>query len=159
MAVCVTADTWGVEKTAPLTQEPTQFRLKVLVAFRGNADPEIAYCYPMYFYTKEELGVEKAPPFYYCNSEQYASFRMPMAKVGKGGGVVADSAPCLPRNARARAGQALLSGRRLLAGSDSPLFRTVLASKRRPFILPSTLKGSRATDSMGFFGRGILRFS
>ncbi len=114
LAACVIADMWGVEKTAPLTQEPTQFRLKVLVAFRGEKDPDLVYCYPMFFYTKEERGVEKAPPFYYCNSQQYASFRMPMAKLGEGGGVLADSAPAAV--AARRPGQSLVVRLLLAAG-------------------------------------------
>lgn len=161
VAVCVTADTWGVEKTAPLTQEPTQFRLKVLVAFRGNADPEIAYCYPMYFYTKEELGVEKAPPFYYCNSEQYASFRMPMAKVGKGGGVVADSAPVAARGKAPGPGwlMRLLLTAVLLAGGLAASSGQVLASKAAPLsTIHSTLKGARNPIAWGLLVVGILAF-
>jgi len=84
IAACVTATGWGVNKTVPLTGEPTQYRLQMFVAFKGTKDPDIAYGYHMYFYTAEEAGIEKAPPFRYANS--YANLKMLMDNVPKGGG-------------------------------------------------------------------------
>ena len=87
LAACVVADSWGVEKKNPITQEPTQYRLKMFVAFGGEKDKDIAYAYYMYFHTGEGEGVEKTPPFQYCNSEQYACYRMLKEKIAKGEGV------------------------------------------------------------------------
>jgi hypothetical protein len=81
VAACVTAREWAVAKKAPLTEEPTQYSLDMLVAFKGKKDPKIAYCYHMVFYTQEEAGVKKEPPFRFANSRQYAKYRMLMANV------------------------------------------------------------------------------
>ncbi|MBN2559981.1 MAG: hypothetical protein JXQ75_03520 [Phycisphaerae bacterium] len=81
VAACVTAVEWEVSKKAPLTHEPTQYSLNVFVAFKGKKDPKIAYCYQMVFYTREEAGVKKEPPFRYANSRQYAKYRMLMSNV------------------------------------------------------------------------------
>ncbi len=76
VAACVTAKTWEVYKKAPLTEQPTQYSLDVLVAFTGQNDPELVYVYKMVFYTREEAGVAKEPPFHFANSRQYACYRM-----------------------------------------------------------------------------------
>lgn len=81
VAACVVGDKWGVHKRVPITQVPTQYSLKLFVAFKGTQDPDIAYGYYMYFYTQEKAGIKMAPPFYYCNSEQYAGFKILMANV------------------------------------------------------------------------------
>lgn len=86
IAACVTGKRWEVYKEAPLTGVPTQYSLDLLVAFAGKKDPDIAYCYQMVFYTKEEGGVEKQTPFAYANSRQYAKYKMLMANVHEGGG-------------------------------------------------------------------------
>jgi hypothetical protein len=81
LAACVVASAWGVEKKNPITQAPTQFRLKMFVAFGGKKYDDIAYGYYMYFYTEESEGVEKTPPFLYCNSEQYACHKLLKEKI------------------------------------------------------------------------------
>ncbi len=86
LAACVVGDKWNVWKKVPLTQVPTQYSLKFFVAFKGAKDPDIAYGYYMFFYTEERTGVEMKPPFHYCNSQQYASFKMPIGNVKTGGG-------------------------------------------------------------------------
>jgi hypothetical protein len=88
IAACVAGSKWNVWKKEPITQKPTQFSLKFFIAFKGAKDPDIAYGYYMFFYTDERSGVEMAPPFYYCNSQQYAKFKMLMDNVpsGNGGG-------------------------------------------------------------------------
>lgn len=83
IAACITAKGWDVNKTTPITKVPTQYSLNVFVAFKGTQDPDIAYAYHMVFYTREEEGVKKAPPFYYVNSRQYAKHKMLMANVPK----------------------------------------------------------------------------
>ena len=88
IAACVTASDWGVNKKVPLTGEPTQYRLQMFVAFKGTKDPDLAYGYYMYFYTAEEAGIEKTPPFRYANS--YTNFKMLMDNVPKGGGASSD---------------------------------------------------------------------
>ncbi len=81
VAACVTATTWEVSKKAPLTEQPTQYSLDVLVAFTGKSDPELVYVYNMVLYTREEAGVPKEPPFHFANSRQYACYRMLKAKL------------------------------------------------------------------------------
>lgn len=81
VAACVTAKAWEVSKKAPVTHEPTQYSLDVFVAFKGRKDPKVAYCYHMVFYTREEAGVKKEPPFRFANSRQYAKYRMLMTNV------------------------------------------------------------------------------
>jgi len=76
LAACVTGKGWEVWKKAPLTEQPTQYSIELLVAFSGKADPELVYCYHMVFYTKEEAGVKPELPFNFANSKQYACFRM-----------------------------------------------------------------------------------
>lgn len=76
VAACVTAKTWEVAKKAPLTEQPTQYSLNVLVAFTGTKDAELVYVYNMVLYTREEAGVPKEPPFFFANSRQYACYRM-----------------------------------------------------------------------------------
>lgn len=76
LAACVEADAWSVSKRAPLTEQPTQHAVDILVAFTGKADPELVYVYHMVFYTAEAAGVKPALPFHYANSKQYARFRM-----------------------------------------------------------------------------------
>jgi hypothetical protein len=83
IAACVTAKGWAVNKTTPITKVPTQYALNVFVAFQGTQDPDIAYAYHMVFYTKEEEGVAKQPPFRYANSRQYAKYKMLMTNVPK----------------------------------------------------------------------------
>ncbi len=75
-AACVDGKDWEIWKRAPLTQEPTQYCLGVLVAFEGKADPELVYVYHMVFYTAEAAGVKPGLPIKYGSSKQYASFRM-----------------------------------------------------------------------------------
>jgi len=86
VAACVTGKDWEVYKKVPLTGQPTQYSLNVFVAFAGKKDPKIAYGYHMVFYTREEAGVDKKPPFHYANSRQYAKYKMLMSKVSKGAG-------------------------------------------------------------------------
>lgn len=76
LAACVTGKGWDVSKKAPLTEAPTQYSVEIFVAFGGQKEPTLAYCYHMVFYTREEAGVAKEPPFYYANAKQYAHFRM-----------------------------------------------------------------------------------
>ncbi len=76
LAACVEGDAWNVWKKAPLTEEPTQYSLAMLVAFSGKADPDLVYVYHMVFYTAEAGGVKPGLPFRYANSKQYAKFRM-----------------------------------------------------------------------------------
>ncbi|MCP4640937.1 MAG: hypothetical protein GY851_10910 [bacterium] len=86
LAACVVATAWGVEKKTPITEIPTQRRLKMFVAFGGTKDDDVAYGYYMYFYTPEKEGIEEKPPFEYCNSEQYACFKLLKEKITEGGG-------------------------------------------------------------------------
>ena len=86
IAACVTANGWVVSKKVPLTGEPTQYSLDMFVAFKGTKDPDIAYGYHMVFYTAEEAGIEKGPPFRYANSRQYAKYKMLIDNVPQGGG-------------------------------------------------------------------------
>lgn len=76
LAAAVAGSTWEVYKAAPLTGEPLQYSLKMLVAFEGEKDPELIYCYYMEFYTAEGKGVKPELPFKYCNARQYESYRM-----------------------------------------------------------------------------------
>jgi hypothetical protein len=75
-AACVEGKGWEIWKRAPLTQEPTQYSVDMLVAFTGQADPELVYVYHMVFYTAEAAGVKPGLPLRYANSKQYACFRM-----------------------------------------------------------------------------------
>lgn len=86
VAACVTGEKWEVWKKEPLTQKPTQYSLKFFVAFKGTQDPDIAYGYSMFFYTDEKAGVQMAPPFFYCNSQQYAKYKMLMENIPSGDG-------------------------------------------------------------------------
>jgi hypothetical protein len=81
LAACVTAKGWEVWKKAPLTEQPTQYSVELLVAFTGKADPELAYCYRMVFYTAEEAGGKPGLPLKFANSKQYACFRMLKSKM------------------------------------------------------------------------------
>ncbi|MDY7035609.1 MAG: hypothetical protein SV375_05520, partial [Thermodesulfobacteriota bacterium] len=85
IAACVVGKNWVVHKKEPLTQKPTQYSLKIFVAFKGTQSPDIAYGYYMFFYTDEKSGVKMEAPFYYCNSQQYAKFKMLMENVPAGG--------------------------------------------------------------------------
>ena len=84
LAACVEGKGWEVYKKAPLTEQPTQYSLDVLVAFTGKKDADLVYCYHMVFYTAEEAGVAKALPFRFANSKQYACYRMLKANVPTG---------------------------------------------------------------------------
>lgn len=84
LAACVEGDGWRVSKRAPLTQAPTQYSIAILMAFTGNADPELVYVYHMVFYTAEAAGVTPGLPFRYANSKQHAKFRMLKANVPAG---------------------------------------------------------------------------
>lgn len=85
-AACVTGSEWAVSKKAPLTHQPTQYSINLLVAFTGEKDPDIAYVYHMVFYTREEAGVAKSLPLRYANSRQYAKYQIPLDMVKKSGG-------------------------------------------------------------------------
>jgi len=76
LAACVEGDAWSVWKRAPLTEQPTQYSVAILVVFSGKADPELVYAYHMVFYTAEAGGVKPGLPFRHANSKQYARFRM-----------------------------------------------------------------------------------
>ena len=94
IAACVTAKGWEVSKKTVLG-EPTQYSLNCFVAFKGTKDPKIAYGYHMVFYTQEEPGIAKAPPFRYGNSRQYAKFKMLMSNVPAGRGAGGTTSGCL----------------------------------------------------------------
>jgi hypothetical protein len=81
LAACLTGKAWEVWKKAPLTEQPTQYSIDMLVAFTGKADPETVYCYHMVFYTREEAGVKPGLPLSFANSKQGARFRMLKANV------------------------------------------------------------------------------
>lgn len=81
LAACVEGDAWKISKRAPLTKVPTQYSVAMLVAFTGDADPELVYVYHMVFYTAEGAGVKPGLPFRYANSKQHAAFRMLKANV------------------------------------------------------------------------------
>lgn len=83
-AACVTGKDWIVYKRVPLTQQPTQYSINILVAFTGKKDPYIAYVYHMVFYTAEEAGVKKGLPLRYANSRQYAKYKMLLNNIPKG---------------------------------------------------------------------------
>lgn len=76
LVAAVAGSGWEVYKRAPLTEEPTQYSLKILVAFGGKKDAEIVYCYNMEFYTEERAGVKPGLPFRFCNSRQYDCYRL-----------------------------------------------------------------------------------
>lgn len=94
VAACVTGTSWYVWKKMPITGEPTQWALDFLVAFEGEKNPDTYYCYYMTFYTRQEKGVKREPPFKYCSSKQYAKFQIlrsrvrPMTGDTKGGAAV-----------------------------------------------------------------------
>lgn len=81
LAACVEGKGWEVSKRAPLTDEPTQYSLAILVAFSGQADPDLVYVYHMAFYTTEAAGVRPGLPLRFANSRQHASFRMLRHKI------------------------------------------------------------------------------
>lgn len=86
---------------------------------------------------------------------------MPMAKVGKGGGVVADSAPVAAGGKAAGPGwlMRLLLAAVLLAGGLAASSGQVLASKAAPLsTVHSTLKGARNPIAWGLLVVGILAF-
>jgi hypothetical protein len=85
-AACVRGTDWEVSKRAPITQQPTQYSLDILVAFTGEKDPSIVYVYNMVFYTAEEAGIAKGLPFRYANSRQYAKYKMLKKSVSMSGG-------------------------------------------------------------------------
>ncbi|MBN2381394.1 hypothetical protein JXQ70_00790 [bacterium] len=76
LAVSLAGQDWEVYKKAPLTEQPTQFSLDFHVAFASLKDSRMAYTYRFSFYTKEEAGVKKAPPFFYANPHLYAHYTM-----------------------------------------------------------------------------------
>ncbi len=76
LAACVEGDAWNVWKRAPLTEQPTQYSVAILVAFSGKTDPELVFVYHMVFYTAEVAGVKPGLPFRHANSKQYSGFRM-----------------------------------------------------------------------------------
>lgn len=76
VAAVVSGSEWKVYKAAPLTGEPLQYSIKMLVAFTGDKHPDLAYAYFMEFYTAEGKGVKPALPFKYANSRQYECYRM-----------------------------------------------------------------------------------
>jgi hypothetical protein len=82
-AACVEGKDWEIWKRAPLTQEPTQYSLDVLVAFEGKADPELVYVYHMVIYTAEAAGVKPGLPIKHANSKLYACYRMLKSNVPK----------------------------------------------------------------------------
>lgn len=88
VAACVIGSKWEISKKEPITERPTQYSLKFFVAFKGTKSSDIAYGYNMFFYTRESEAsrAEMSPPFYYCNSEQYAKHKMLMKNVPTGGG-------------------------------------------------------------------------
>lgn len=85
LAICLASDDWNVWKTNIL-QQPTCYSLDFQVAFAGKAEPRLAYMYHYTFYTKEEAGIPKAPPFDYANAHQYAYYKMLRSAVPGGGG-------------------------------------------------------------------------
>src|SRR5210317_1256219 len=44
-AASVSGADWAVSKKAPLTHQPTQYSLNILVAFKGEKNPDTAYVY------------------------------------------------------------------------------------------------------------------
>lgn len=80
-AACVEGSSWEVWKKAPLTNQPTQYSLDMLVAFKGSIDKEIAYVYRMTFYTEEKAGVKEELPFKYASSKQYAKYKMLISNI------------------------------------------------------------------------------
>jgi len=85
-AACVRGGDWEVYKRAPITQDPTQYSLDILVAFTGQKDSSIVYVYNMVFYTGEEGGIKKGLPLKYANSRQYAKYKMLKKAVKKSDG-------------------------------------------------------------------------
>ena len=85
VAACVVGSDWEVYKKVPITNVPTQYTIKMFVVFKGTKSDEIGYGYYMQFYTREEAGVKKAPPFRYCNSRSYEKHKMLLSKVPSGG--------------------------------------------------------------------------
>lgn len=76
LTAVVSGNGWEVYKREILTEAPLQYSLKMLVAFVGEKDSELAYCYYMEFYTAERKGIQPGLPFHYANSRQYESYRM-----------------------------------------------------------------------------------
>jgi len=76
LAVSLASSDWSVYKKAPLTHQPTQYSLDFYVAFAGKKEPRLAYRYLFTFYTKEEAGVKKEPPFYYANPHLYNHYKI-----------------------------------------------------------------------------------
>lgn len=76
VAAVVSGSAWTVYKAEPITGTPIQHSIKMLVAFVGEKDPDLAYCYFMELYTKDELGVEPQLPFAFANSRQFECYRM-----------------------------------------------------------------------------------
>ena len=146
LAACVVADAWGVEKKNPITQVPTQYRLKMFVAFGGKKDDDIAYCYYMYFYTNEEEGIEKAPPFLYCNSEQYACHKMLKEKISgaKGAALSDQGAKQIPGASRGGPGllRRLILSLALIAGGLAASSGPVVAAKLSFLKAPSAALGA-----------------
>jgi len=124
-AACVSGTDWAVSKKAPLTHQPTQYSLNILVAFTGVKNPDVAYVYHMVFYTREEAGVEKDLPFRYANSRQYSKYKVPLGLIKRpsGGGSLLW---------RLVLGLVLIAGgavaaRKLLAGKVPPLGKILSA--------------------------------
>jgi hypothetical protein len=84
VAACVVGSDWEVHKKVPITNVPTQYTVKMFVVFKGTQNDDIGYAYYMQFYTREEAGVKKAPPFLYCNSRSYEKHKMLLSKVPSG---------------------------------------------------------------------------
>ncbi len=85
IAVSLASGDWNVFKTNILKQ-PTQYRLDMKVAFGSKSGSRFAYLFHYSFYTKNEAGIAKAPPFARCNNHDYAYYKMLASKVPGGGG-------------------------------------------------------------------------
>ncbi|PIE70918.1 MAG: hypothetical protein CSA22_05840 [Deltaproteobacteria bacterium] len=85
VAACVVGSGWEVYKKTPIKKIPTQYTLKMFVLFKGKKSDNIGYGYYMQFYTREEAGVKKAPPFLYCNSRSYEKQKMLLSAAPSGG--------------------------------------------------------------------------
>lgn len=79
----VRGSNWEVNKRAPLTGVPTQYRLDIVVGFKGKKNTDVLYVYQMVFYTEEAAGVAPKLPFRYANSRQYAKHQMLLANAPK----------------------------------------------------------------------------
>ena len=80
VAACVFGTEWEAQESPGSGGEPGRYSLDILVAFAGEGDPEVVYCYPMVFYTAEGPGAEPRPPFMYACSMPGA-FRLLAARV------------------------------------------------------------------------------